>query len=141
MPDWKPTPLQALFVQEYKKDHNGTQAVLRAGFSANGARVTANRLLTHPNIKVLIAKQEASIQKRNHNIVDRIVAQYETFAFDEQRGTADKDRIHALDSLSRIAGINRDSLNLTNSEQEPEALNSWREIAKANVNGNGAHAR
>ena len=60
-------------------------------------------------------------QKRNDNIVDRIIGQYEVFAFDGERGTADKDRIHALDSLSRIAGINRDSLNLTNSEQEPES--------------------
>ena len=88
----------------------------------------------------LIALEEAKIQQRNVNIVDRIIGQYETFAFDDERGTADKDRIHALDSLSRIAGINRDNLNITNDEQEPEALSSWREIAKANVNGKGVHA-
>ena len=140
MPDWKPTPKQALFVQEYLKDQNGARAAIAAGYSERTARQTASENLTKPNIQVLIGRGQAAIQKRNHNIVDRIIGQYETFAFDEERGTADKDRIHALDSLSRIAGINRDNLNITNDEQEPEALNSWREIAKANVNGNGVHA-
>ena len=104
-------------MQEYKKDHNGAKAVIRAGYSERGAKVAANRLLTNVNLMPLIALEEAKIQQRNVNIVDRIIGQYETFAFDEERGTADKDRIHALDSLSRIAGINRDNLNITNDEQ------------------------
>ena len=122
-------------MQEYKKDHNGAKAVIRAGYSAKGAKQAAARLLTNVDLKALIGNEETKIQKRNDNIVDRIIGQYEVFAFDGERGTADKDRIHALDSLSRIAGINRDNLNITNDEQEPEALSSWREIAKANVNG------
>lgn len=42
------------FVDEYLKDRNATQAVIRAGYSPNGARVTGTRLLTHPNIQEAI---------------------------------------------------------------------------------------
>ena len=54
MPDWKPTPKQALFVQEYKKDHNGAKAVIRAGYSEKGAKQAAARLLTNVDLKALI---------------------------------------------------------------------------------------
>lgn len=43
------------FVDEYLKDRNATQAVIRAGYSANGARATGNRLLTDPDINTAIA--------------------------------------------------------------------------------------
>src|SRR5690348_2901578 len=43
------------FVDEYLKDRNATQAVIRAGYSANGARATGNRLLTNPDINTAIA--------------------------------------------------------------------------------------
>ena len=85
MPDWKPTPLQARFVQEYLKDLNGTQAVIRSGYSETGAAVTANRLLTNPNIMALVEKGRLSIAKRNDVTVDRIVQEYARIAFADIR--------------------------------------------------------
>lgn len=41
------TPRQSRFVDEYLVDANGTQAAIRAGYSASGARVAAHRLLTN----------------------------------------------------------------------------------------------
>jgi len=41
----KLTRRQKQFIVEYLKDLNGTQAAIRAGYSANGAGVAANRLL------------------------------------------------------------------------------------------------
>lgn len=47
------------FVEEYCKDRNGTQAAIRAGYTANedAAGVTAVRLLADPRIQSMIEKQ------------------------------------------------------------------------------------
>jgi hypothetical protein len=51
---------QAKFVQEFLVDGNGTQAAIRSKFGVAGARVTACRLLTNPNVqKALQARQTA----------------------------------------------------------------------------------
>ena len=51
------TPRQAQFVREYLIDLNGTQAAIRAGYSAKTATSAAERLLR--NVDVLRAVQEA----------------------------------------------------------------------------------
>ena len=45
------TPRQARFVKEYLVDLNGTQAAIRAGYSASGADVQAVRLLGNARVK------------------------------------------------------------------------------------------
>ena len=54
------TARQRRFVEEYVKDHNGSQAVIRAGFSANGAAVYATRLLSKSNIKDAVTKLDTA---------------------------------------------------------------------------------
>lgn len=44
------TPKQERFCQEYIIDLNATQAAIRAGYSKNGANVTASKLLSNTNI-------------------------------------------------------------------------------------------
>lgn len=51
------TPQKSLFVIEYLKDLNGTQAAIRAKYAKNSARVQASRLLSDDNIKQAIAQQ------------------------------------------------------------------------------------
>lgn len=54
------TPKQARFIDEYLVDANGTQAAIRAGYGAAGARVAAHRLLTNVAISSAIeARQRA----------------------------------------------------------------------------------
>lgn len=48
------SPRQAKFIDEYLIDSNGTQAAIRAGYGAAGARVAAYRLLTNVAISSLI---------------------------------------------------------------------------------------
>jgi phage terminase small subunit len=50
------TPRQQLFVVEYAKDANGSQAVMRAGFTTNerSATVSAVRMLADPSVKRVI---------------------------------------------------------------------------------------
>ncbi len=45
------TRKERLFVSEYLKDGNGSQAAIRAGYSVNGARTRASELLTRSNIR------------------------------------------------------------------------------------------
>ena len=49
------TPRQERFVAEYLVDLNGTQAAIRAGYSATGANVTGVRLLSNPTVAARIA--------------------------------------------------------------------------------------
>ena len=50
------TARQSAFVREFAIDMNGTQAAIRAGFSPRSAKVTASRLMVHPEVKVAIAQ-------------------------------------------------------------------------------------
>ena len=52
------TAKQARFVDEYLVDANGTQAAIRAGYGAAGARVAAHRLLTNVAISRAIEARQ-----------------------------------------------------------------------------------
>jgi len=52
------TAKQNRFIDEYLIDANGTQAAIRAGYGAAGARVTAHRLLTNAAISSAIAARQ-----------------------------------------------------------------------------------
>ena len=52
------TAKQARFVDEYLVDANGTQAAIRAGYGAAGARVAAHRLLTKVAISSAIEARQ-----------------------------------------------------------------------------------
>ena len=53
----KLTPKQSMFVIEYLKDLNATQAAIRAGYSEDTARAIGCENLTKPNIAAAIDKQ------------------------------------------------------------------------------------
>lgn len=55
---------QELFVQEYLKDYNATQAALRAGYSENGAGQTAHNLLKNPEISLRITQAQTEKVER-----------------------------------------------------------------------------
>lgn len=52
------TARQRRFVAEYATCANASEAARRAGYSANGAKVTACRLLTNPNLQTAIAEEK-----------------------------------------------------------------------------------
>jgi len=60
----KLTPKQTLFVQEYLKDLNATQAAIRAGYSEKTARQIGDENLSKPAIKAEIDKaMEARVER------------------------------------------------------------------------------
>jgi phage terminase small subunit len=67
------TPKPGLFVLEYAKDHNATQAAIRAGYSPKTARQQASRLLSNvaiqDAIQQAIAAQKARLQVEADDIL------------------------------------------------------------------------
>lgn len=64
---------QKKFALEYRKDHNATQAALRAGYSQRGADVAGSRLFADIRIKALIeeadAKVLAKVEAQGNNVL------------------------------------------------------------------------
>lgn len=65
-------PQQRVFVMEYIKDWNGTQAAIRAGYEPKRAAATASRLLRQPQIRAyrdaLMRERFESIGVTKHNL-------------------------------------------------------------------------
>ncbi len=71
------TPKQAAFVSEYMIDHNGTQAAIRAGYSARTARQQAVELLATDDIRKAIQAAEDKAKQRNAITFDDLLEELE----------------------------------------------------------------
>ena len=78
-------PKEMLFVSEYLKDFNGTQAAIRAGYSVANAANYASELLRKPHICSFIYEHIQDKVKRNELIIDRIVQELVTIAYASPR--------------------------------------------------------
>ncbi len=65
-------PKQQLFLNEYLKDMNATQAAIRAGYSERSARQIAQRLLTNDDIKAEIKQFLSEKWMKSEEIVQEI---------------------------------------------------------------------
>ncbi|NPC91212.1 terminase small subunit [Bacillus sp. WMMC1349] len=72
----KLTPKQELFIQEYMKDLNATQAAKRAGYSERTAYRTGADLLKKPQIVARIEKMKADRAKRNQIDADWVLQNF-----------------------------------------------------------------
>lgn len=87
----KLTQKQKLFILEYLKDLNATQAAIRAGYSEKGAEVQGHHLLRNPKIKVVI---QQSMDKRSDRIkidADLVLQEIARIAFADLRDVMDWD--------------------------------------------------
>ena len=82
---------QARFVEEYLLDLNGTQAAIRAGYSAKTANVHASRLLTNASIQKRIAEQQHKRSSRLGITQDRVLLEIARLAFSDPRKAFDKN--------------------------------------------------
>lgn len=64
---------QRRFVEEFLIDLNGTQAAIRAGYSAKTADVQASRLLRNAKVQQVISERMAERSKRTGVNQDRVV--------------------------------------------------------------------
>lgn len=72
---------QQLFVDEYLIDLNGTQAAIRAGYSAKTANEQASRMLANVSIQQAISERMAERSKRTGVNQDRVVQELAKIAF------------------------------------------------------------
>ena len=80
------TPKQKLFVKEYLKDFNATQAALRAGYSPRTARAIGQENLTKPAIQKAIEKSRNNLSNRLQAAditIERIAEQLAKIAFSD----------------------------------------------------------
>jgi phage terminase small subunit len=67
------TPKQEMFCKEYIVDMNGTQAAIRAGYSAKTANEQASDLLAKPNIKQYVQSLMDERSKRTEINADYVL--------------------------------------------------------------------
>ncbi|HOI30886.1 MAG TPA: terminase small subunit [Melioribacteraceae bacterium] len=77
----KITGKQRLFIEEYLKDFNGTQAAVRAGYSKKTARQTAYENLTKPYIRQEISRELERIYDGHKNDQEKIIRELAIVAF------------------------------------------------------------
>jgi phage terminase small subunit len=99
------TPRQQRFVAEYLVDLNGTQAAIRAGYSRNGAEVTASKLLRIAKVQRFVTAAQEERQTTTEVSADRVVRELAKIAFGFQKA---RDKTRALELLARYLGILRD---------------------------------
>jgi hypothetical protein len=63
----KLSPKRQRFVDEYCADFNGTQAAIRAGYSARTANEQAAALLAIPSVKEAVEERKKSLRKKSLN--------------------------------------------------------------------------
>lgn len=85
------TPKQAMFVAEYLKDLNATQAAIRAGYSGKTAEQQAYQLLQKTSVKEAIAEQQKARETRTLITTDKILADIEAIKQDAMQPIFDKD--------------------------------------------------
>lgn len=105
MTDRPLTPKQAAFVREYMIDHNGTQAAIRAGYSARTANEQASRLLANVNIAWAVAKAQAELARKTETEAEWVRRRLKEEADDFSEFASHSARIRALELVGKINGV------------------------------------
>lgn len=72
---------EEFFCKEYTKDLNGSQACIRAGYSARSAKEQASRLLTKDNIQARLKELLSERAERCEITADMVLKEYAKIAF------------------------------------------------------------
>ena len=88
------------FAQEYIFDLNGTEAAIRAGYSASRAKQTASDLLHRPEVQQMIREEMKSRERRTAVNADRVVNELARIGFANVRDLLNDDgTLKALEDL------------------------------------------
>lgn len=109
------TAKQKLFIQEYLKDLNATQAAIRAGYSEKTAAETGYENLRKPQIAAEIEKRQAEIGRENEITVEWLLSEMkDTYLKAKAEGeytAANK----SLEMLGKHKGMFKDKIELSGS--------------------------
>ena len=91
---------QRIFVKEYLKDRNATQAAIRAGYSKKTAGSIGDENLKKPEIKKAVEEGIAKLEKKLDISAERILGRIAEFAFDK-KGIRESDTLKACELLGK----------------------------------------
>lgn len=96
-------PKQRAFVNEYLKDHNATQAAIRAGYSKKSAAVLGHRLLKDVKVSAEIDRRTAKAGMTADQVLESVVemAKFDPADFYNADGTL--KLIHDIPRAARMA--------------------------------------
>lgn len=100
------TPKQLIFVEEYVKTKNGTDAAISAGYAEGSAHVQSNRMLNMPHVQAEIQKRYEKIS--NIFMIEKIdiirdLIEYNRKALDGQ--ITETAGLRALDLINKMLGF------------------------------------
>lgn len=98
------TPKQALFVDEYLRDMNATQAARRAGYSAKTAETQGPRLLGNVRVQQAISAARERLAKKFEITRERVMLEYARLAFADPRNFFNDDG-----TLKRVPDLDDDA--------------------------------
>lgn len=81
---------QKMFILEYVKDYNGTQAAIRAGYTPEAAHVQASRFLGQPKIQDALAEYEKGLATRFVSTKERVLKEMSLIAYSDVADYFDK---------------------------------------------------
>lgn len=114
------TDKQSRFVEEYLIDLNGTQAAIRAGYSAKTAGWICQELLTKTHIQQAIQKRRTALSKKVEITQERVLQEYARIAFFDPRKVFDSTgaprQIHELDDDTAAAIVGLEVVQVGNAE-------------------------
>lgn len=84
------TPKQHLFVAEYLKDLNATQAAIRCGYSEKTAKQQGSRLLTNADVAAAVAAGQQRVIDRAELKAERVLEELRRLAFADVRTLFDE---------------------------------------------------
>jgi phage terminase small subunit len=105
------TPRQQRFVEEYLRDLNGTQAAIRAGYSARCADVQAAQTLVIPKVQAAIASAMARRSARTEITQDTVLRELAVLAQSDIRD-------YVIDDQGNVAvreGVSEDAMRAVSS--------------------------
>lgn len=105
----KLTPKQELFITEYMKDLNATQAAIRAGYKEDNAYATGAENLRKPQIKSEIDKRLAERAKSNGITAEFVLNGIKSIAL---AGEKDTDKLKAYELLGKHLKLFTDKLDV-----------------------------
>jgi phage terminase small subunit len=84
-------PAYELFVANYLKRKNATEAAIAAGWSPKSASVQGSRLLKRPDIQAAIRAVESKSEKKAQNLAEKVLAELSTLAFGNMQDCFDPE--------------------------------------------------
>lgn len=97
------TPKIKRFCEEYIKDLNGTQAAIRAGYSAKTAPEQGSRLLTNVKVQNLISELKQSLSNNNEGLAQQVIDELKKMGFANIQ-----DYIESENEIKDLTKIDRD---------------------------------